>query len=72
MSYAQILNGWQQIENYLKMNRKTIIARGFPVRKWGGVYAMQAELDAHIATRQVLAYPAGKNHNDAGIVQPSQ
>lgn len=68
----QVLLGWRQIENYLKMNRKTIRARDFPVRKWGGVYAIRTELDAHFATRPVLACRAESAHSAAGNAQPSQ
>ena len=67
----QALIGWRAIENYLKMNRKTILARGFPVRKWGGVYAIPSELDAHFATHPVVIHHAGNAHIYAGNAQPS-
>lgn len=49
---ANILRGWKQIEGYLGITRKTIIKRGYPVRKASGsrsqVYALASELDGYL------------------------
>ena len=41
------LQGWAEIERYLKLTRNTIKARGYPFRKKRGVFAFIAELDEH-------------------------
>lgn len=41
------LEGWAQIEGYLGISRNTILARGYPIRKDGGVFAYKPELDKH-------------------------
>ena len=43
------LDGWGQIEMHLGVDRKTVIARGYPVRRYktGQVYAFASELLAH-------------------------
>lgn len=43
----QFLQGWKEIEAYLRLGRRAIIARGYPVRKslTGGVMADKKELD---------------------------
>lgn len=41
----KMLRGWDAIEAYLGLTRKTILARGYPVRKDGGVFAFKGELD---------------------------
>lgn len=41
------LEGWAQIEAHLSLSRKTILARGYPIRKDGGVFAFRGELDEH-------------------------
>lgn len=46
MDQERILCGWKAIEAYTGLTRKTILSRGYPVRKSGGVYAFQDELDA--------------------------
>ncbi len=43
-----ILRGWNQIERYLGATRKTILARKFPIRKNGGVWALCGELNEHL------------------------
>lgn len=45
------LQGWVQIERYLGLTRNTILARGYPVRKDGGVFAFREELDTHAKSR---------------------
>lgn len=47
----EILRGWKEIENLLRMTRRTIIACGYPVRRerhtngsMGSVYAFRDEL----------------------------
>lgn len=44
-----ILRGWKDIEQFLGLTRKTIQAKGYPVRKNGGVYALRPELEEHPA-----------------------
>ena len=45
------LRGWKEIENFLGLTRKTIRARGYPIRKFGAdntqVYAYRDELSGH-------------------------
>lgn len=41
------LEGWAQIECYLGISRNTILARSYPIRKDGGVFAYKPELDNH-------------------------
>ena len=45
------LRGWKEIENFLGLTRKTILARGYPIRKYGRgntqVYAYRGELSRH-------------------------
>ena len=41
------LEGWAQIEAYLSLTRNTILARAYPIRKDGGVFAYKPELDNH-------------------------
>ena len=41
MDQERILCGWKAIEAYTGLTRKTILARGYPVPKSGGVYAFQ-------------------------------
>ena len=43
MDQERILCGWKAIEAYTGLTRKTILSRGYPVRKSGGVYAFQDE-----------------------------
>ena len=47
-----ILRGWKEIEGYLGITRKTILKRGYPVRKASGsrsqVYALATELDGYL------------------------
>ena len=43
-----ILRGWAQIERYLGITRKTVLARKFPIRKKGGVWALRGELLEHL------------------------
>ncbi|WP_308586628.1 hypothetical protein [uncultured Desulfovibrio sp.] len=50
------LEGWAQIESYLNLSRKTIIARGYPIRKGGGVFAFKNELDAHGKGKSFLSH----------------
>ena len=47
------LQGWVQIERYLGLTRNTILARGYPVRKDGGVFAFREELDQHAKSKPV-------------------
>ena len=47
---ADKLEGWGEIEAYLRLTRKTILRRGYPVRRVGGeVFARISALDAHAA-----------------------
>lgn len=46
LTNTEILRGWSQIERYLGLTRNTILNRGYPVRKDGGVFAYKAELDS--------------------------
>lgn len=45
------LEGWAQIEAYLSLTRNTILARAYPIRKDGGVFAFREELDTHAKSR---------------------
>ena len=49
----KILRGWKEIEDFLGISRKTIVAHGFPVRKTGRansqIYAFKGELLRHLA-----------------------
>lgn len=47
--FEGMLRGWKDIEHFLGLTRKTIQAKGYPVRKNGGVYALRPELEAHLA-----------------------
>ena len=55
MNSTERLEGWAQIENYLDLTRKTILARGFPVRKIGGVFAFCDELDEYAKSKPLVA-----------------
>ena len=45
----EALRGWKEIENFLGLDRKTIIAHAYPIKKIGGsVIALKEELRAHI------------------------
>lgn len=46
---ARLLRGWKEIEKYVGLDRKTIIAQGYPVRKanTGSVFAIREELLKH-------------------------
>ena len=47
------LEGWAQIEAYLSLTRNTILARAYPIRKDGGVFAFKPELDQHAKSKPV-------------------
>lgn len=47
------LEGWAQIEAYLSLSRNTILARAYPIRKDGGVFAFKPELDQHAKSKPV-------------------
>ena len=66
MDQERILCGWKAIEAYTGLTRKTILSRGYPVRKSGGVYAFQDELDAARRMARRLAPPAGAARHAAG------
>ena len=57
LNQERILCGWKAIEAYMGLTRKTILARGYPVCKSGGVYAFQDELDAARRGARRLAAP---------------
>lgn len=67
MEQERILCGWKAIEAYTGLTRKTILARGYPVRKSGGVYAFQDELDAARRMARRLVAPAGAARRAAGM-----
>lgn len=52
------LEGWAQIEAYLSLTRKTILARGYPIRKDGGVFALRTDLDGHAQHKPMLTHCA--------------
>ena len=52
--YTDLLRGWGEIERYLGLTRNTILARGYPVRKDGGVFAYRSELDATARAKPIL------------------
>lgn len=54
MNNAERFEGWAQIENYLSLTRNTILARGYPVRKIGGVFAFRDELDEHAKSKPLI------------------
>lgn len=43
---SRLLRGWKEIERYVGLDRKTIIAQGYPVRKarTGRVFAYRGDL----------------------------
>lgn len=53
---ADILRGWKEIESYLGMTRKTILACGYPLHRRGAedscstVYAFRGEIDGFLKT----------------------
>lgn len=50
------LEGWGEIEAYLRMTRKTVRRRGYPVFSLGGeVFAYITQLDDHQANLEALA-----------------
>lgn len=52
------LEGWGEIESYLRISRPTIIRRNYPVKRKGGtVFARRAELDAYDAQLEAVARP---------------
>lgn len=69
MNQERILCGWKAIEEYMGLTRKTILARGYPVCKSGGVYAFQDELDAARRGARRLAAPAGA-HRTSRAARP--
>lgn len=54
MNNTERLEGWSQIENYLDLTRNTILARGYPIRKIGGVFAFKPELDQHAKSKPLV------------------
>ncbi len=45
---AKLLTGWKAIENFIGMNRETILKYGYPIRKIGKiVQAVPEELIMH-------------------------
>lgn len=54
-----VLHGWFQIERYLGITRKTVLARGFPVRKNGGVWAITGDLKKHIEGFRMVSADSG-------------
>ena len=65
MDQERILCGWKAIEAYTGLTRKTILSRGYPVRKYGGVYAFQDELDEARRMARRLALPAVAERHSA-------
>ena len=50
------LEGWGEIESYLRLTRNTVRRRGYPVyRLHGEVFARMADLDAHTANLEAMA-----------------
>lgn len=50
------LEGWGEIESYLRLTRKTVRRRGYPVHSLGGeVFAYVSWLDAHRANLEAIA-----------------
>lgn len=61
MTEPDILRGWKEIEAFLGMTRKTILASGYPIRCEGGegvtrrsVFAFRSELMAHSRSKKVF------------------
>ena len=57
------LEGWGEIEAYLRLTRKTILRRGYPVWRVGGeVFARISALDAHAAEleKHALIFPSAQ------------
>ena len=53
---ADKLEGWGEIESYLRLTRKTVRRRGYPVHSLGGeVFAYVGKLDAHRANLEAMA-----------------
>lgn len=57
MNNTERLEGWAQIEAYLSLTRKTILAQGFPVHKIGGVFAFCDELDEYAKSMPLITSP---------------
>ena len=50
------LEGWGEIESYLRLTRKTVRRRGYPVHSLGGeVFAYIGTLDAHRTSLEAMA-----------------
>lgn len=57
------LEGWGEIEGYLRLTRKTIERRGYPVaRSFGEVFAYIGDLDAHRANIEARACAKYRGH----------
>lgn len=54
MNSTERLEGWAQIEDYLDLTRNTILARSYPIRKDGGVFAFCDELDEHAKNKPLV------------------
>lgn len=54
MNSTERLEGWAQIEDYLDLTRNTILARGYPVHKVGGLFAFCDELDEHAKSKPLV------------------
>lgn len=66
------LEGWGEIESHLRLTRKTVRRRGYPVYSLGGeVFAYASELDAHRANLEARA--CAKHHGQpAGFSMAQQ
>lgn len=69
---ADKLEGWGEIEAYLRLTRKTILRRGYPVRRVGGeVFARISTLDAHSAEleKHALIFPPAQLQRRFDVAQ---
>ena len=70
---ADKLEGWGEIEAYLRLTRKTILRRGYPVRRVGGeVFARISTLDAHAAEleKHALSFQPAQLQRRFDVAQP--
>lgn len=60
------LEGWGEIESYLRLTRKTVRRRGYPVHSLGGeVFAYVSWLDAHRANLEAIACAMHRRQPDS-------
>lgn len=60
-----LLRGWKEIEDYIRLTRNTILENGYPIRadKRKRVYAFKNEIDAFML-REKASYTPEQNEFD--------